>query len=104
MLASQRKFMPILRKMTAMPVSWQIGRFPSDLGNRILGRRAFLALIGSAQSLNVINGMVVADELEGIGNALNQVFLTDSRHVGFRFVVIRGNDGSLHALELAQYP
>ncbi len=81
-------FMPTLMKTMPMPVSWQIGRWPSaamrrvgqDLRDRVLGGRGFLALVGFAQGLDVVQRVVVADVLEGVGDGLDQVFLFDGGH------------------------
>src|SRR5690606_2495918 len=52
-------------------------RVRQDLGNRILGCRALFALIGACQVLDVISRMVVADELHGIRDGLNEVVFFD---------------------------
>jgi hypothetical protein len=77
--------MPTLMNTSAMPVSWQIGRWPSarhaavgqDLRDGILRRGRLLALVGLAQRRDVVERVVIADELEGIGDGLDQVFLAD---------------------------
>jgi hypothetical protein len=83
--SSQRTSMPISRNTVTMPVSWQIGRWPfgaharidQDLRDGVLGRRRLLALVGGGEVLDVIDRVVVADVLQGIGDGLDQVFLLD---------------------------
>ena len=69
-----------------------------DLGNSVLGSGAFLAVIGFAKGLDVVERMIVADVLEGIGNGLDQVFLFDGGHAQLRasgfFDVARQGSGS----------
>src|SRR5690606_8715678 len=48
-----------------------------DLGDRILGRGALLALIGAGQVGDVVGGVVVADVLERGGDGFDQVGLAD---------------------------
>ncbi len=48
-----------------------------DLGHRILGRRALLALVGPCQVLDEIRCVVVADVLQGARDRVDQVLLTD---------------------------
>jgi hypothetical protein len=48
-----------------------------DLGDGILGGRALLALVGGAERLDVVERVVVADVLECVGDALDEVFLLD---------------------------
>jgi hypothetical protein len=71
--------MPTLRKTLTMPVSWQIGRWPvgahlavgQDLRDRVLGGGALLALVGAGQVGDVVGGVVVADVLQRVGDALD---------------------------------
>jgi hypothetical protein len=53
-----------------------------DLGDRILRRRALFGFIGFAQRADIIHRVIVADELQGIGDAVDQVLLADGHHVG----------------------
>ncbi len=55
-------------------------RIDQNLGDSVLGRWAFLALVGLRQRLDVIDRVVVTDVLEGVGDALNEIFLTDGGH------------------------
>jgi hypothetical protein len=55
--------MPTFRNTLTMPVSWQIGlaggahlAVGQDLGDRVLGRRALLALVGARQVGDVVAG------------------------------------------------
>src|SRR5690606_13141872 len=58
-------------------------RVGQDLGNGVLGRRAFLALVGARQVLDVVGGMVITDELHRVGHGLDQViFLDEGCHNG----------------------
>jgi hypothetical protein len=91
--------MPTLRNTTAMPVSWQIGRWPSAHMRELmriwamasLAAGALLALVGGGQRLDVVGRVVVADVLEGVGDALDEVFLADGlAHGLFRFSVSYG--------------
>ena len=64
-----------------MPVSWQIGRWPSAHMRelvRICAIASFaagrlLALVGAAQRADVVERVVVGDELQRVGDALDQV-------------------------------
>jgi hypothetical protein len=51
-----------------------------DLRNRILCSRALLAIMGSPERLDIVKRVVVADELECISNALDEIFLTNWAH------------------------
>jgi hypothetical protein len=51
-----------------------------DLGDGVLGSGAFLAIIGFAERLDVVQRVVVTDVLESIGDGLDQVFLFDGGH------------------------
>ena len=55
-------------------------RVDQNLRDGVLGGRAFLALVGLRQRLDVIDRMVVADVLEGVGDALDKVFLANGGH------------------------
>jgi hypothetical protein len=55
-------------------------RVDQNLRDGVLGGRAFLALVGLRQRLDVIDGMVVADVLEGVGDALDEIFLANGGH------------------------
>ena len=48
-----------------------------DLRDRVLGRRALLALVGARQVGDVVGRVVVADVLQGGGDGFNQVGLAD---------------------------
>ena len=52
-------------------------RVDQNLGDGVLGGRALLALVGCGQRLDVVDRVVVADVLEGVGDALDEIFLTD---------------------------
>ena len=51
-----------------------------DLGNRVFGRRALLAGIGTGQMRDVVGWVVVADVLQGSGDGFDQVVLADGGH------------------------
>jgi len=57
-------------------------RIREDLRDCILRSRRLLALVGVAERADVVERMVVADVLEGVGDALDQVFLADRGHDG----------------------
>jgi hypothetical protein len=59
-----------------------------NLGDRIPGGRALLALVSGAERLDVVERMIVADVLECVGNALDEVFLLDRGH--FRLSLVGG--------------
>ena len=59
-------------------------RIGQDLRDGVLGGGAFFAVIGFTERLDVIERVVVADVLEGVGDGLDQVFLFDGGHVLFR--------------------
>ena len=51
-----------------------------DLCNRVFGRGALLAGIGTGQMRDVVGWVVVADVLQGSGDGFNQIVLADSGH------------------------
>ena len=55
-------------------------RVGQDLRDGVTCGGAFLALPGFAERLDVVERMVVADELEGVGDGLDEVFLADGGH------------------------
>ena len=55
-------------------------RVIKDLGHGIARGGRFLALIGLAQGTDVIQRMVIGDELQGIGDAGDEVFLANRGH------------------------
>ena len=57
-------------------------RVIEDLGHGVAGRGGFLPFIGRAQGANIVQGVVVGDELKGVGDAGDQVFLADICHYG----------------------
>ena len=57
-------------------------RIGEDLRDRIFRRERLLALISAAEGLDIILRVVVADVLQGIGDALNEIFLPDGRSHG----------------------
>jgi hypothetical protein len=61
-----------------------------NLGDGVFGGRALLALVGSAERLDVVQRVIVADVLEGVGDALDEVFLLDGCH--FRVSLVSGGD------------
>src|SRR5690606_39978159 len=52
-------------------------RVDQGLRHRVPGRRRFLALIRRRQAADVVDRVVVADVLEGVGDRLDQVVLLD---------------------------
>jgi hypothetical protein len=54
-----------------------------DLRDRVLRRRALFGLIGNAQRADIVHRVIVADELQCVGDALDQIgFADDGGHVG----------------------
>ena len=68
-----------------MPVSWQIGRWPSAHMRELIRIWAIasfaagdlLALVGGGEVLDVVDRVVVRDVLQRVGDGLDQVFLAD---------------------------
>ena len=61
-------------------------RIDEDLRNRVLGGGRLLFQIRLVQRLDVIDRMVVADELERVGDGRDEIFLFDGGHVGIRLL------------------
>ena len=63
-----------------------------DLRDRVLRRRALFRLVGIAQRADIIHRVVIADELQRVGDAVDQIVLADGHHrpFGSRLVVHRG--------------
>src|SRR5690606_26937490 len=57
-------------------------RIGEDLRHRVARGRAFFALVGAGQVADVVDGMVVADELDAISNRLDEVFFFDENGHG----------------------
>src|SRR5690606_10582967 len=57
-------------------------RVDPDLRHRVLGRRRLLALVPRGQVPDVVHRVVIADVLQGVGDALDEVFLADLGHGG----------------------
>ena len=55
-------------------------RIGEDLRDRVLGRRSLLRLIGDAERADIVHRMIVADILERVGDAFDQVCFADRRH------------------------
>ncbi|MND48602.1 hypothetical protein D3C80_395270 [compost metagenome] len=55
-------------------------RVDQDLRHGVTGRWRFFAQVGLVHRLDEIHGVVVGNELQGVGNALNQVVLLDHGH------------------------
>jgi hypothetical protein len=51
-----------------------------DLRDRVLGGGALFGLVSHAQRANVVHRVEVADVLQRVGHALDQVFLADRNH------------------------
>ena len=66
-------------RAVALGAHARVGQY---LRNRILGRGRLLAFIGAAEVGEVVLRMIIADELQGIGDAPDQIFLLDGCHVG----------------------
>ena len=59
-------------------------RVQQDLGHGVFGGRRFFTLVGVGQCLYVVPRVVIGDELQAVGDALDQVVLLDDGHgVGF---------------------
>jgi hypothetical protein len=87
-LASQRTSMPIFRNTVTIPVSWQIGRWPSAHMRelmRICAIASFAAgltlhLPGAVHGLHIVQRVVVGDELQRVGHAVYEIILADHGH------------------------
>src|SRR5690606_18692537 len=55
-------------------------RVDQDLRHRVLRRGRFLALVRGGEVPDVVDGVVVRDVLQGVGDALDEVFLLDGGH------------------------
>ena len=55
-------------------------RVDEDLRHRVLRRGRLLLLVRLPQVVDVVLRMVVADELEGVGDGLDEIFLADGGH------------------------
>jgi hypothetical protein len=51
-----------------------------DLGDGVLGRRALFGLVGFAQRADVVHRVEVADVLQRVGDAFDQIFFPDCHH------------------------
>src|SRR6266704_834682 len=78
-------------------------RVGEDLRDRVLRRGRALALVGAREVPDVVARMVVADVLERVGDALNEVFLPDRGHVGARRVP-RGDENRKYTGWAAAFP
>ena len=72
-------------------------RVGEDLRDRVLGRGRLLALVGARQRADVVGRVVVGDELQRVGDALDQVLLRDRGHVASRQDCGRTSRGRCHA-------
>ena len=54
-------------------------RIGEDLRDRVLRRRRLLGVVGRAERLDVVERVVVGDELQRVGDALDEVLLADRR-------------------------
>ena len=54
-------------------------RIGQDLRDRVLRRGRLLALVGAREVRDVVGGVVVGDELQGVRDALHEVRFTDQR-------------------------
>src|SRR5690606_16868243 len=57
-----------------------------DLGHGVLGQGRFLPLISRRQRPDIIHGMVIADVLESVGDALDKVIFPDDGRQGWNSV------------------
>ncbi len=55
-------------------------RVREDLGDSILCRRTLLALVRLGEGVDVVQGVVVRDVLQGVSDRLDKVGLRDGRH------------------------
>ena len=59
-------------------------RVGEDLRDRVLRRRRLLGVVGLAKRLDVVRRVVVGDELQRVGDALDEVLLADRGHLSLR--------------------
>src|SRR5690606_35632357 len=57
-------------------------RVDQDLRHRVAGGGRCLALVSGGEVPDVVDGVVVRDVLQGVGDALDEVFLLDGSHGG----------------------
>ena len=57
-------------------------RIGEDLRDRVLGRGRLLGRIRFGQRLDVVDGVIVGDVLQRVGDARDEIFLPDGSHVG----------------------
>ena len=80
--------MPTLTNTTTMPVSWQIGRWPSAHMRELvricaMASRAggtLLDLIGAAHGADEIGRVVVGNVLQGVGDARDDIIFANHGH------------------------
>jgi hypothetical protein len=60
-------------------------RVNQNLRHGVFGRWRFFAQVGLVHGLDKIHGVVLGDELQGVGDALDQVVLLDHGHAGRSF-------------------
>jgi hypothetical protein len=60
-------------------------RIGQDLRDGILRRRRALALVCASKRAEVVGRVVVGDELQRVGNALNQIRLLDGSDGGYLY-------------------
>jgi len=56
-----------------------------DLRDGIFRRGRLLALVGSAERADVVRGVVVGDELQRVGDALDEIRLLDGGDGGYLY-------------------
>ena len=71
-----------------MPVSWQMGRWPSahmrelisNLRDGVARGGRLLLLVGTGHAADEVDRVVVRDELQSVGHALDKIVLLDDGH------------------------
>jgi hypothetical protein len=56
-----------------------------DLRDGVLRRRRLLALVGTAERADIVGGVIVGDELQRVGDALDEIRLLDGNDGGYLY-------------------
>ena len=65
-------------------------RIGENLRDRVLRRRRLLGRVRSGERLDVVDGVIVGDVLQRVGDARDEIFLPDGRHDGVPRLALAG--------------